>query len=217
MSTTKTQRIGIWVIAVFMAVGTIGSFAIIVLGNNNTKADQDRYNTLLNQYKADMAVYQKKQNDKYYPELVKYKALASSFDKASVKQLTSKDIVTGTGTVLTSESSFSAYYIGWNPDGKIFDSSFSDKGDSLVDPIKVTPGGVIEGWSQGVVGMKEGGVRELTIPSDLAYKDVGQGDDIPPNTPLRFIIIVVPSGEIDAEPNPSDELINLYGRLYGAS
>jgi hypothetical protein len=41
-------------------------------------------------------------------------------------------------------------------------------------------------------GMKIGGVRELTIPSDKAYGETGSGDNIPPNTPIRFIVMAIP-------------------------
>lgn len=40
-------------------------------------------------------------------------------------------------------------------------------------------------------GMKIGGVREVTIPSDKAYGETGQGNIIPPNTPLRFVIMAI--------------------------
>lgn len=62
------------------------------------------------------------------------------------------------------------YYIGWNPDGiKIFDQSID--GETLKSPLSLDGVGVsdvIVGW-KGLLGMKVGGVRELTIPSDMAY------------------------------------------------
>ena len=60
MATTKTQRIGIWIIAVFMAVGTIGSFAIIVLANSNSQTDQARVNELTAQYQKATDEYKAK-------------------------------------------------------------------------------------------------------------------------------------------------------------
>lgn len=85
-------------------------------------------------------------------------------------------------TVQTGDS-ITVNYTGWlASDGTIFDSSFNE-GRS---PFKFTVGGgVIEGWSQGVVGMKIGEIRRLMIPSELGYGDSDQGV-IPPNSDLIF-------------------------------
>lgn len=203
MATTKTQRIGIWIIAVFMAVGTIGSFAIIVLANSNSQNDQARYNELLAEYQEDIA----QRNADNQEKVTKYKDRVSSFDAAGVTELKKEDLEEGTGDELTSSSSFTAYYIGWNPSGVIFDSSINEDG-TLKDPFTASPGMVIEGWTEGVDGMKVGGVRELTIPSEKAYGETGQGEDIPANTPLKFVIVTVPDVPV------SDELNSLYMRLY---
>ncbi len=220
MATTKTQRIGIWIIALFMAVGTVGSFAIIVLANQNSQKDQARINDLTAQYQKASNEYQKKVDaqtkelsDKYYPTFSQFASRPASFDKASVKDLSHEDLVVGTGDEITATSSFTAYYIGWTPDGKVFDGSISN--GALKAPLTVTPGAVIEGWTQGAVGMKVGGVRELTIPSDLAYKDKGNGSSIPPNTPLKFVMMIIPTPETIPQPEIPQELLNYYqkGRL----
>lgn len=203
MATTRTQRIGIWIIAIFMAVGTIGSFVIIVLANQNQQTDQARVAELSAQYQEGI----KARNEKYYPIVKEQSSKVAKFDATAVKKLTTKDIKVGDGEELTSESTFNAYYIGWTPDGKVFDSSID--GTTLKDPFTAAPGGVIKGWTEGVDGMKVGGIRELTIPADLAYGEAGSGDSIPPNTPLKFIIVTVPAVEMP------QELINYYttGRL----
>ena len=51
------------------------------------------------------------------------------------------------------------------------------------------------GWYDGVEGMKIGGVREVTIPAGLAYGETGSGEDIPPNTPIKFLIMAIPPAE----------------------
>ena len=56
-------------------------------------------------------------------------------------------------------------------------------------------GGVIKGWDLGVVGMKVGGKRKLTIPSRLGYKDKGSGSKIPPNATLVFEIELLSVGD----------------------
>lgn len=220
MATTKTQRIGIWIIAVFMAVGTIGSFAIIALANQNQQSDQARVNELTaeyqkanDEYQAKLAVQTTELSEKYYETFNQYSSRPATFDKDSVTELETEDIVVGDGEAITSESTFTAYYIGWTPDGKIFDSSLNN--GSLKAPINVQPGGVIEGWTKGVDGMKVGGVREITIPSDLGYGENGSGELIPPNTPLKFVVMIIPAPEQIAQPDIPDELMRYYqtGRL----
>lgn len=218
MATPRSQRIGIWVIAIVMAIGTIGSFAAIMLSTQNTAQDDARLQELLTAYQNEYAEYEKKvdaQSDelskKYYDTFKKYESRVKAFNKGSVEALKTEDLKAGTGEKIDAESSFSAYYIGWNPDGKIFDSSFDGK--KLSTPYFVTPGSVIEGWTQGLVGMKVGGIRELTIPSDLAYGEMGQGEDIGPNTPLKFIVMIIPTPDpVEGEPQPSDELLRLYNQ-----
>lgn len=193
MATPTSQRVGIWIIAVVMVVGTIGSFAVMILANQNQQRDYQEQQKVYEQFQKRMEEQQKKaaaDAKKYYPTFKKYENAADSFDPKTVgKTVETKDLKVGTGPVLDEKSSFSAYYIGWNPDGKVFDSSF--EGASLKPAFQAAPGGAIEGWAKGVKGMKVGGIRELTIPAELAYGKAGQGEDIPPNTPLKFIIYVV--------------------------
>ena len=210
MATTKAQRIGIWIIAGFMAVGTIGSFAIIVLANENAQRDQARVTELTTQYQDATNAQTKELSDKYYATLSQFASRAAAFDASSVTELKTEDLIVGDGDAITTDTPFTAYYIGWKPDGTIFDSSLD--GESLKAPFSVTPGGVIEGWTKGADGMKVGGVRELTIPSDLAYGETGSGDSIPANTPLKFVVMIIPTPETIEMPQ---ELINYYqtGRL----
>jgi FKBP-type peptidyl-prolyl cis-trans isomerase len=205
MATTKGQRIGIWIIAVFMAIGTIGSFAIIILSNKNSKNDQAHIQALTAQYQSDVAAQTKQLSDQYYSTFQPYASRPAAFDAKSVTTLKTEDLVAGTGDTLTATSSFTAYYLGWTPDGKVFDGSIS--GDSLKQPFNVTPGSVIKGWTDGVVGMKVGGIRELTIPSDQAYGSTGSGSSIPPNTPIKFVVFVIPT---PTEVPVPQELIDYY-------
>ena len=205
MAATKTQRIGIWIIAAFMLVGTIGSFVAIVLANSNQQSDKDLA-------KAEYAKYQKQVSDqktelskKYFDTFNQYASRPAAFDAASVTELKTNDLVVGNGDTLTDQSSFTAYYLGWNPTGKVFDGSID--GNTLKSPFNVSPGGVIEGWTKGVVGMKVGGIRELTIPAAQAYGETGSGEDIPPNTPIKFIVMVIPTPE---QIQPSEQLVKYY-------
>ena len=94
------------------------------------------------------------------------------------------DIVVGTGASPTTGQTVVVHYTGWLTDGKKFDSSV-DRGVPFEFNIGV--GQVIKGWDEGVLTMKIGGKRKLTIPPELAYgdRDVGNGL-IPANSTLIF-------------------------------
>jgi FKBP-type peptidyl-prolyl cis-trans isomerase len=193
MATPKHQRIGIWVIAIVLFVGTVGSFAAMILQGNNAQKDQSEQQKLIEEYKKQMAEQEKKATElsaQYYGTFAPYRSAPAPFDRDTVgDKVTTSDLKVGDGAEIKTGAAYQAYYIGWNPKGKTFDSSF--EGEKLKMPLEVSDGSVIEGWSKGVVGMKVGGIREMTIPSDLAYKEKGKGDDIPPNTPIKFIVMVI--------------------------
>src|SRR3569832_2684495 len=73
------------------------------------------------------------------------------------------------------------HYTGWLLDGTKFDSSH-DAGRPFVFTLGL--GQVIAGWDEGIVGMKEGGKRQLRIPAALAYGEQGSPPTIPPNATL---------------------------------
>lgn len=93
------------------------------------------------------------------------------------------DQVVGTGEVATAGKNTTVHYTGWLENGKKFDSSV-DRGQPFSFPLGA--GRVIKGWDEGVQGMKVGGKRKLTIPSDLGYGSRGAGGVIPPNATLIF-------------------------------
>ena len=193
MATKTSQRVFIWVIAVVMTVGTLAGFVAMILAPKNQQADAERMQALMSQYQKSVAEQEKQLSDKYYPEFSTYQSRVAAFDKDAVKELGKEDLKVGDGETITKDSTFHAYYIGWNPSGEVFDQSID--GTKLKAPIEVTPGGVITGWTEGVDGMKIGGVRELTIPADKAYGDQAQGDKIPANSPLKFIVMIIPAPE----------------------
>ena len=93
------------------------------------------------------------------------------------------DQVVGTGDIATSGQTVSVHYTGWLTNGKKFDSSV-DRGQPF--SFRLGVGQVIKGWDEGVQGMKIGGKRKLTIPSNLGYGARGAGGLIPPHATLVF-------------------------------
>jgi FKBP-type peptidyl-prolyl cis-trans isomerase len=92
------------------------------------------------------------------------------------------DTVVGTGAVATDGMSLQVNYTGTLESGKVFDSSYGKPPFEFV----LGKGEVIPGWDQGLQGMKVGGKRTLTIPSELGYGARGAGDTVPPNSNLIF-------------------------------
>ena len=93
------------------------------------------------------------------------------------------DQIVGTGDTATAGQTVSVHYTGWLTNGKKFDSSV-DRGQPF--SFRLGVGQVIKGWDEGVQGMKIGGKRKLTIPSNLGYGARGAGGLIPPHATLVF-------------------------------
>lgn len=97
-----------------------------------------------------------------------------------------EDLQIGTGQEATGPGQFvTVHYAGRLEDGTEFDSS-RRHGEAFAFPLGVDY--VIRGWDEGVVGMRVGGKRRLTVPPHLAYGAKGAGGVIPPNATLVFEI-----------------------------
>ncbi len=95
------------------------------------------------------------------------------------------DTDVGFGAVTGSGDEVSVRYVGMLTDGTIFDAS-----PDVSITFTLGEGRVIQGWDEGLVGMRVGGVRALVIPPHLAYGSRGAGK-IPPNAPLVFHVVLV--------------------------
>jgi FKBP-type peptidyl-prolyl cis-trans isomerase len=94
-----------------------------------------------------------------------------------------EDMVVGNGASPKSGQTVVVHYTGWLTDGTKFDSSV-DRGQPF--KFQIGQGMVIKGWDEGVMTMKVGGKRKLTIPAELGYGARGAGGVIPPNATLVF-------------------------------
>src|SRR3954451_6863756 len=89
----------------------------------------------------------------------------------------------GSGAEAQAGKKVTVHYVGTLTNGQKFDSS-RDRGKGF--SFKLGAGEVIQGWGQGVAGMKVGEMRKLTIPPELAYGKNGFPPVIPPNSTLVF-------------------------------
>ncbi len=108
---------------------------------------------------------------------------STSSASTNMEELKIEDLKVGTGAEAISGKSITVHYTGTLTDGTKFDSSV-DRGEPFT--FNLGAGEVIEGWDKGFAGMKVGGKRKLTIPSDMAYGERGAGASIPPNSTLLF-------------------------------
>lgn len=100
-----------------------------------------------------------------------------------VKEIIIEDIVEGKGPQCPKDATVEVHYKGTLMDGTVFDSSY-DRGESINFPLS----NLIQGWQEGIPGMKVGGKRQLTIPYAKAYGERGVPGAIPPKADLKFDI-----------------------------
>ena len=102
-----------------------------------------------------------------------------------------EDLAVGTGAEAKDGCNVSVHYTGWLTDGRKFDSSV-DRGEPF--GFKLGKRMVIRGWELGIKGMRVGGKRRLTIPSDLGYGTQGFPGLIPPKATLIFEVELLKVG-----------------------
>lgn len=165
-STSMTTRIIIWIIAIAFMISSLGvSIAVI------WQAMEDRNNVATQEEK---------------PKLENFTPVAK------VDKLQIIDTQPGTGAEVKLGDTLTLDYTGaLAATGEIFESS-KDTGQPV--SFQLVEGGLIQGWVEGVPGMKEGGTRRIVIPSDKAYGIAGS-QGIPSNSDLVFDITVHKIGE----------------------
>jgi peptidylprolyl isomerase len=101
-------------------------------------------------------------------------------------ELVKTDITVGTGDEAVKGKNVSVHYVGvaWS-NGQEFDASWN-RGEAF--EFRLGAGQVIQGWDDGVAGMKVGGRRQLTIPPDMGYGSRGAGGVIKGGETLVFVV-----------------------------
>jgi FKBP-type peptidyl-prolyl cis-trans isomerase len=220
LKTSLKMRIAIIAVAILMLGSTVALYMGIVLGanNNNTSSQQQqekeaRFYELFQEYQAKVDAQAAELSAKYFTTFKPYLSRVRGFNNADVTDIKTVDLKVGTGATITEDfTDYMAYYIGWLSDETIFDSSFNSTTEPTALKSPLASENMIEGWVQGVRGMKIGGIREIAIPAELAYGSEANGN-IPANSSLKFVVMLIePVEMIDW----TDEMYELYEALYGS-
>lgn len=216
--TNKTKpwvRLVVICAAVLLLFSTFAMYMGMIMNtqNNNPNISKEEYEKLSERY-AELSEKQNKKTEevskKYFDSFSKYRSEVKAFNAADVTEVKTRDLKVGKGDEVKT-GNYAALYIGWLKDEKIFDSSF----DNADNPTKIASvisekqtGNMIAGWDAGLDGMRIGGVREITIPSELGYGDQEMGD-IPKNSVLKFIVMALePIGD-----DWTDELSEVQSKM----
>jgi peptidylprolyl isomerase len=173
--TKKSTRIIMWVIAIVMAGGFIGSYFLLIMNNGSSNQAQTQAQT--NQAKTSQV------------DPTAYKVTGR------VAQLQITDEVVGTGPTAGAGDLLRIHYKGTIAQtGVKFDSSY-DRGE----PLTCKLANLVAGWQQGIPGMKVGGKRRLVVPAALGYGSQANAT-IPADSDLVFeveLLAVNPAGATD--------------------
>ncbi len=182
MATPRSQRIGIWIIAILMFVSTVALFATMILQRRNEpivrQQQEEEYSQMMEELAKEMA-----ENNR---PLAGHEA--TPFDGEDVDKLDVEVLEKGDGDKVGESDTISASYFGWISDGTIFDSTNQSDQDNT--PREFSLNEVISGWTEGLGGLRVGTVARLTIPADMAYGEFGSPPIIGENEPLKFIVVI---------------------------
>ena len=223
LKTSPKQRFFIILIAIIMLGSIVASYiAIVINGGKSTSSDSEsqisnakiaEYESVYNERQAEFSEKTKDSFDKF----IKYKTEIKAYNETSANDdgVQTVDLEVGSGKELgEGDYNYLAYYVGWCADESVFDSSFdNNKNPTAFVTVLDASLGMIEGWNLGVEGMRLGGIREITIPGNLAY---GESREIcgGTNKPLRFIVMAVENE--DPLKSLADELNEAYMKVQYA-
>jgi FKBP-type peptidyl-prolyl cis-trans isomerase len=192
MATNSGQRVAAFLLAALFLFSTIGATAYVVWEINRddvlvTEKDQDQTADSQDETNtntcgsAELAAVE----PKAVPSVTKVDGTISELKKV--------DITVGDGEEVQAGDCVTVLYYGTlAKDGKKFDGNYESG-----QPIQLSLSGVIAGWTEGIPGMKVGGVRRLEIPFAKGYGEQGSGEVIPPSSDLIFEVQVLSTRRAD--------------------
>lgn len=186
MATKTSQRVFIWVIAIVMLVGTIGTFGALILANENeSKQAVEQQEYLKELQRQQETCPTGPVADKAIKPAPKAPEAPTGEDVTAVRTV---DLRQGNGETVTEESCVELLYHGvLASDGTAFQGG-SNYSEGI--PYRSPVAGFVPGFSEGLQGMKVGGERQIFIPSEKAYGEQQVGD-IPANADLIFTVRII--------------------------
>lgn len=182
-------RFGTFLLAMLFLITSIGFSLLVIWQVGEQRKQEDLQTKLTEASSSDTTDQTNSEGD----TVLQGTKLQNFTPLQKIDSLQAVDTVVGTGAEVKAGDSVTAHYTGAvASDGTIFQSSHDGKNQ----PVPFSLNEVIQGWAQGVPGMKVGGTRRLLIPAALAYADrPPQGSNIPVNADLVFDIELVAIGQ----------------------
>ncbi len=173
---SKAKRTAILLIAILFLVTSVAFSIMVILQlreDSSSRGGDEAPSSLEAQRSLEDVLKEQQANENPQEDtaMLKGTKLDNFEPQGEASELKVIDLKEGDGAVVTGSATVTAHYTGaYAVNGEIFESSF-DSGNPATFPLS----GVIQGWQEGVPGMKVGGTRRLIIPGALAYGDAPEG------------------------------------------
>ncbi len=192
MATSNGQRVAAFFLAMLFLLSTIGATAYVVWQINQDEGvivnETPEEKAASEAAKASQDTTQACGGGKFDAVSARPTPTVVTSD-SPITELQSVDIKVGEGEEVQPGDCVAVLYYGTLAStGVSFDDNYSS---GAPIELSIAPGSVISGWTEGIPGMKVGGVRRLLIPAEKGYGAQGSGDVIPPNSDLIFEVEII--------------------------